>query len=141
MSRILLINPNRQQCSDIRFLLHLNGYQIESCDTINEGINRYQIFQELDDSFDLVLIVASGEILTELEEFTENPFSGKLIIIHSKRGWRTQKKPRFSNYAICDPELVLDCVKYHLKKSSDPIDSDLAAPLRSVSSGNGLERS
>lgn len=138
MSRILLINPNRQQCSDIKFLLHLNGYQIECCDTINEGINRYQIFQELDNSFNLVLIVAGGELLAELQQFSENPFAGKLIIVHSKRGWKAQKKPQFSDYAICDPELVLDCVKYHLKVNSELLDSDSGSPERLTEYGKGM---
>jgi len=128
MSRILLINPNKQHCSDIKFLLHLNGYQIESCDTIDEGINRYQIFNGLDRAFDLVLIVADNNLLSELETFEQNPFGNKLIIVHEKRTWKSSKRLVFSGFAICDPKLVLDCVKNHLKNGAAEVTID-SSPL------------
>ncbi|SHJ36778.1 hypothetical protein SAMN02745165_02208 [Malonomonas rubra DSM 5091] len=121
MARILLINPDTQHCADIKFLLHLNGYQIESCDTIDEGINRFKIFQKLDNAFDLVLIIPDKQLLGELETLQSNPFCDNLIIVHEKKARATGPKPSFSNYSICDPKLVLDCVKYHLKKAPDDI--------------------
>jgi CheY-like chemotaxis protein len=124
MARILLVNPNKKHCSDIKFLLHLNGYQVESCDTIDEGLNRYQIFQELGRAFDLALLVADDEQLEKLEQLEENPFFEKLIVIHEKRDRDASKTPRFPKLAICDPELVLDCVKYHLKKSPNELFSN-----------------
>jgi hypothetical protein len=124
MSRLLLINPDKKLCSDIKFLLHLNGYQIESCDTVDEGINRYQIFQELDQGFDLALIVADNELLTELEQIEENPLFDKLIVIHEKRDREQSKSAAFSKLAMCDPKLVLDCVKYHLKRTRSEVGTE-----------------
>jgi hypothetical protein len=128
MARILLINPDTQHCSDIKFLLHLNGYQIESCDTIDEGINRFKIFQKLDDAFDLVLVIPNKQLLSELEKLQSNPFCDNLIIVHEKKSRVAGPKPSFSNYCLCDPKLVLDCVRYHLKQTPDDILTQNSGP-------------
>jgi len=116
MSRILLINPNKKHCSDIKFLLYLNGYQIEVCETIDEGINRFMIFAELNRGFDLVLIVADTEQLTELERYKNDSFFDKVVVLHEKRTKPTRKASPLKSFSTCQPELVLDYVKKHLEK-------------------------
>jgi len=118
MSRILLINPQRKHCSDIKFLLFLNGYQIEVCETIDEGINRFTIFEKLENSFDLVLIVADSAQLKELEQFKDNSFLAKAIVIPDPLETDNHITTP-GDVATCRPELILNYVRTHLEKSDD----------------------
>lgn len=139
MPRILLINPNPQQAADIKFLLQLNGYQTEVCETLDEGVNRFQIFWGMERGFDLVLAVVDGRLIVELEKFDNDPFYGRMIVVHERRTERQDQKGILKKFPNCDPNLVLDCVKYHLKeiKNDDSGKDMLAVPLRGLDPSPG----
>ena len=121
MAKILIINPNQQHAIDLKFLLALNGYQTEVCVTLEEGINRFQIFQHLDNRFDLVLLVADGDLLTKLDAFEDDPFSGRLMVIDEGRRLKQGANLALWGIPICEPRLAIDCVKYRIEESEKTI--------------------
>jgi DNA-binding response OmpR family regulator len=116
MPRILVINPDRDHCSDVKLLLYLNGYQTETCSTLHEGLNRFAVFAELGRDFDLVLLIAGEDQVSELEQFENNLFFEKTIVVYEKRESEQGKKMTGEKIKYCEPGLVLDYVRHHLGK-------------------------
>lgn len=108
MSKILLINLNQEYSSDINLKLYLHGYEVEVCESIEAGMDRFAIFKDSDRAFDLVLIVTSSDHIEQLEHLDDDCFFAKAVIVNERKRPITKRK-----FPVCEPKLIIDYIRCH----------------------------